>query len=955
MSINEFLKDGFVAAAIDKNHTHNSALSPRLITNDKRTSKKVLSTIINELRTCEEFAFSVAFVTNSGVATLIQTLKELEEIGIKGRILVSKYQNFTEPMALQRLLYLKNIELRIAIQDRLNAEFHAKGYLFKKCDHWKFIVGSSNLTQNALSINKEWNLAISTREEGILSINILQEFDKEFKNAIPVNEDFIKIYKDEYFKTKLFTRSLQIKTYDGIVLQPNKMQKEALENLQLLRSKGKTKSLLVSATGTGKTFLSAFDARMFNPKKLLFIVHRANIAKKSLETFESIFKQSKTYGLYSGDTRDLNTDFTFSTVQTLSRENHLQKFSRTHFDYIIIDESHRTAAKTYKKILEYFTPKFLLGMTATPERLDGFDIFSQYDYNIAYEIRLHQALEEDMLCTFHYYGVRDISINGELLQEDETFEKLIDEERVNRIIEKANFYSCDSGIVRGLIFCSRKDEAVGLAEKLNSRGFKTIALTGESTEEERIKAIELLEEEDLNRKIDYIITVDIFNEGIDIPRVNQIIMLRPTQSAIIFVQQLGRGLRKAENKDYLTVIDFIGNYKNNFLVPIALYGDNTYNKETIRNYIGNGSNLIPGASTINFDRITKEVILKSINQSNLQTKRELVKDFINLQNKIGKTPTMMDFIHHGFRDPFQYVQEYKSYYGFLKTREQILIEEYPLEIKEIIDLFSFHIADGKRIEEIIILNEILTNGKIYKSKIKEIFFKDFGGNVSYATIASCIRNLNFQFIKKPKKIIKEEDGILFPDHDLSKLLTFSTAKSFIQDAINYASFIYKNQANSREFDKGFLLYNRYTRKDVCRILNWDEDETSTLYGYKVKNGTCPIFVNYKKGDDIESSIKYQDEFINSIEFKWMSRSRRKLDSKELQPIIGGTLRLSLFVRKNLDEPDFYYLGDVKVIKQSQTEQMDDNGQMQPIVQMILKLEKEVDIDIYNYLVSELSH
>jgi hypothetical protein len=591
-------------------------------------------------------------------------------------------------------------------------------------------------------------------------------------------------------------------------------------------------------------------------------------------------------------------------------------------------------------------------MTATPERLDGYDIFSQFDYNIAYEIRLHQALEEDMLCTFHYYGVRDISVNGELLQEDEAFDKLVDEERINRIIEKANFYSCDSGIVRGLIFCSRKEEAISLSEKLNLRGFKTIALTGQSTEEERIKAIELIEQEDLSLKIDYIITVDIFNEGIDIPKVNQIIMLRPTQSAIIFVQQLGRGLRKAENKDYLTVIDFIGNYKNNFLVPIALYGDNTYNKETIRNYIGNGSNLIPGASTINFDRVTKEAILKSINQSNLQTKKELVKDFINLKNKIGQTPTMMDFIHHGFRDPFQYVQEYKSYYNFLKTQDQNLVEEYPVETKEILDLFSFHIADGKRIEEVIILNEILKNGKIHKSKIKEIFFKDYGGHLSYATISSCIRNLNFQFIKKPRKIIKEEDGILFPDDDLLNLLSINSAKSFIQDSINYSSFIYASQVNSKEFDHGFLLYNRYTRKDVCRILNWGEDETSTLYGYKVKNGTCPIFVNYKKDEDIESSIKYHDSFINTDEFQWMSRSNRTKNSKELKPIINGEVRMSLFVRKNLDEPDFYFLGDVKVIEHFQTIQKNDKGKSLPIVQMKLKLQKEVDLDVYNYLTAD---
>ena len=254
---------------------------------------------------------------------------------------------------------------------------------------------------------------------------------------------------------------------------------------------------------------------------------------------------------------DLDKDFVFSTVQTISKSNHLEQFDKDYFDYIIIDESHRSGADSYVRLINYFNPRFLLGMTATPDRTDDKDIYSLFDHNIAYEIRLNKAMEENMLIPFHYYGVTDLSVNDEILENESDFRLLTADERVNKIISKIEFYGSDNGITRGLIFCSRKNEARELSGKFNQRGYKTIALTGDSSEEERTKAIELLETDDLSKKIDYIFTVDIFNEGIDIPKINQVIMIRPTQSAIIFIQQLGRGLRKTDNKYYLTIIDFI--------------------------------------------------------------------------------------------------------------------------------------------------------------------------------------------------------------------------------------------------------------------------------------------------------------------------------------------------------------------------------------------------------------
>ena len=433
------------------------------------------------------------------------------------------------------------------------------------------------------------------------------------------------------------------------------MQSEALQKLEEIRSEQKDKALIISATGTGKTYLSAFDVQAFNPKRMLFVVHRLNIAKTALDTFRKVFKNTKSLGLYSGKNRDLEADFIFSTVQTISREDHLSKFKKDHFDYIIIDESHRSGADSYLRLIEYFKPKFLLGMTATPERTDGNDIFSLFDHNIAYEIRLNKAMEEGMLSQFHYFGITDLKVNNELLDNTKDFNLLNTDERVNKIIEKAQLYGCDNGIIRGLVFCSRNIEAQLLSEKFNENGFKTISLSGGNSELERAEAIKLLESDNINEKIDYIFTVDIFNEGIDIPKINQILMIRPTESAIVFVQQLGRGLRKANGKDYLTIVDFIGNHKNNYLIPVALYGDTSYNKDTIRKLISEGSKMLPGSSTINFDEITKENIFKSIDSANMKILSDLKKDYSLLKYRLGRVPMMMDFLKHESRDPFLFI------------------------------------------------------------------------------------------------------------------------------------------------------------------------------------------------------------------------------------------------------------------------------------------------------------
>lgn len=944
--LNEIFNLSLQTGFIDKTIVSDDNFHPELLVNQKNPPKKVLLTLLKEFENCQEFHISVAFVTTSGVATIINKLIELEKRNIKGQILVSQYLNFSQPEALKRLLQFKNIDLRILT----TGNAHSKGYIFKKNNHYNLIVGSSNLTAQALTTNKEWNIKVSALDNSGIVEKLLNEFRSDFEKATIINEEFIFSYKEIYQKQFLLNKNNNFETLaeDQEIISPNSMQKEALENLTKLREEKKNKALIISATGTGKTFLSAFDVKAFNTKKLLFVVHRLTIAKNSLKTFEKVFGNTKSMGLYSGDKRELDCDFVFSTIQTISKFKHLENFNKDHFDYIIIDETHRSGADSYLRLLNYFEPKFLLGMTATPERTDGNDIFKLFDHNIAYEIRLSKAMEEEMLSSFHYYGVSDLIIDNKETEKKSDFNLLISSERVNRIIEQANFYGSDNGITRGLIFCSKVNEAIELSTLFNLRGFKTIALTGDSSEEERTKAIEKLESDNLNEKLDYIFTVDIFNEGIDIPKINQIIMLRPTESAIIFIQQLGRGLRKVDGKSYLTIIDFIGNYENNYLIPIALYGDTSYNKDSLRKLVSEGSRMIPGSSTINFDEITKEKIFKSIDSANMQLFSDLKKDYNLLKFKLGKIPMMMDFIEHGSRDPFLYVNYSNSFYSFITKVEKDHGFKLTKKQEKLLELFSKEVNNAKRIEESYILRHLILNGKLKISEFKDSIYKLYGFTPSQATIESCLININFLFIRKNEKIIFVKDNsFVFFDEFIDDLKN-NDFRNFLLDSINYSIATFESLFKRDYYKNGLILYNKYSRKDVCRLLNWDKDISSTVYGYRTNGGVTPCFVTYHKSDDIDSTINYNDYFINPSTFAWESRSNRKLESDEIKNVIKSE-RILLFVKKEDGEgTDFYFMGDATIIPDSIEQSYMPDSKL-PVVHFKFQLEQPVIDSVYKYI------
>jgi superfamily II DNA or RNA helicase/HKD family nuclease len=965
LAIQNAVTTGFV----DDQFESFSDYRPSILTNEPILNEKVLSALLDELRTCESFFLSVAFMTSSGIGKLFGTLDELEKRGVRGKILVSDYLNFTQPEALRKILRLTNIELKIAIA----TNFHSKGFIFSHDLYHTIIIGSSNLTEGALIKNKEWNLKVTVHKDSELFKNTIIEFENVFKLAQNVSPEYLEKYSFVYNSERKLRQGLRnaiLEVHDKVI-QPNEMQIQAIENLNKLRKAGKDKALLVSATGTGKTYLSAFDVAQVNPKRMLFLVHRKNIAQQSMESYATILSNEKALGLYSGSTKNMNADYIFSTIQTFSRNEHLEKFTPDYFDYIVIDETHRASANSYQKIMNYFKPKFLLGMTATPERTDGLDIFALFDYNIASEIRLQDALKNDMLVPFHYYGISDIEVNGELVNENTTVNDINSIDRVNHILNNLKKFGTDDGVVRGLIFCRRNEECKFLSDELNLRGYKTKALNDKSTPEQRSRAIDLLETDDLEIKLDYIFTVDIFNEGIDIPRVNQIVMLRPTQSAIVFVQQLGRGLRKSEGKSYVTVIDFIGNYQNNFLVPIALFGDKTYVKDNLRKFVHRPEKYIVGSSTIYFDRIVKEKIFHSIDTGKLQEKRRLVEDYKNLKGKIGRVPTMIDFLEHGERDSYQYIVHYNSYYAFLLGMKESISPISEFE-DQLITFLSKEILNPVRYLEIHLMKTILNRGQISLVEYQVLYLKETSISIEKETLNHALHVINglFHTISVKKEMVKIgshrnyeivliENDVLKIGRSLSDLIEKSDIKSYLLDLCEY-SFRTMSSSGPEFANNDFSLNNRYSRKDVFRILQWEVNPVAqNVGGYMVRKNKvdCAIFVNYHKDEDISASTKYHDRFISRNEFIWMSKSKRKLNSPDVHSILSQKehgMRLPLFVKKNNSEGvEFYYLGNSKVIKETAVEisMPDDSGNSVSVVEMNFILENPVEKSLYDYLVN----
>ena len=764
-------------------HTINSSLAyrPEFISNNYKLGKKVLVSIEEELQRCEEFCISVAFITESGITPLLQTLKNLEQRNIPGKILTTNYLMFSEPEALEKLAGLKNIELRMYVTNAETGGFHTKGYIFRKEEIYRIIIGSSNMTLSAITKNKEWNTKIVSTEQGDLTQAVLQEFDELWQDEHTLAfEDFIDSYRQDYLAEKMIRKQKQQAVSESVVelenyrLKPNKMQVAFVKNVMEMRAHQIDRALLLSSTGTGKSLASAFMLREMETRRALFVVHREQIAKQTLKSYKRVFGSSRSYGLLSGNSRDFDADFLFATMQMISKEEIMSHYDPGDFDVIILDECHHAGAGSYQKIMRYFKPKFWLGMTASPDT-NQYDIYSIFDHHIAYEIRLQQALEEELLCPFHYFGITDLEIDGKVFDDSagvKNFSNLISDARVDYVIDKANYYGFSGERVKGLIFCSRKDEAKELSRKFNERGLRTEVLTGEDDQTRRETVIaRLTDDEDVDNQLDYIFTVDIFNEGVDIPEINQVIMLRPTQSPVVFIQQLGRGLRKFEGKEYVVILDFIGNYMNNFMIPIALSGDRSYNKDAMRRYIREGARVIPGSSTIHFDEISKRRIYASIDTARTNDMKLLKESYTTLKYKLGRIPTIRDFKEFGAIDVTKIFEKCGSYYGFLKKYETDYHVQLTKQEELIVEYFSKKLIAYKRIHEMEMLRMLISR-KNRLSRYQELLQEKYNVTMDEQVEQSVVRNLRNEFPKEEER--RKYEGCILIEKNADGSYSLST-------------------------------------------------------------------------------------------------------------------------------------------------------------------------------------
>ncbi|NBA01678.1 DUF3427 domain-containing protein [Erysipelothrix rhusiopathiae] len=947
MELAVLLKGSLETSYLDNTLLSNEKLLTNLLINDYRRGEKVLTSIQKELLSCNEFKITVAFVTEGGLSILANQMLHCIEHNIKGKIITSSYLFFNNPRVFRKLLSYPNLEVRVHEHKPL----HSKGYIFHHEGYSNLIVGSSNLTQGALTTNNEWNIKLSSLEDGKIYRDSIDEFDYLWNNSTHLSNTWIDAYEKKYYVHQQIKEQIEDLNQLSETIKPNQMQSEALENLRQLRISGASRALVISATGTGKTFLAAFDVKAMKPKRMLFIIHREQVARDAMDTFKSII-DNRTMGLYTGNYKDDQFDYLFTTIQTISKPQTLKNFKVDDFDYIVIDEAHRSAANTYINVMEYFKPKFILGMTATPERGDSLNIFELFDYNIAYEIRLQKALEENMLVPFHYFGITDLKIDGEIINDHSQFGQLVSDDRIEHILKYTKYYGHCGNKLKGLMFCSTNDEASELSKKLNTRGLRTISLSGKNSQQERENAIIRLTSDDGD--LDYILTVDIFNEGIDIPEINQIVMLRSTESAIVFIQQLGRGLRLSKNKDYVVVIDFIGNYSNNYMIPIALSGNQSYSKDEIKKYLIGGKSTIPGSSTVEFDKTALNQIYKTIDSTNFSATKHLRLEYNNLKYRLGRVPALQEFITEKSIDPQLFIKSplYGNYYTFLKKIDKTyegILSDYEIGI---LTMLSKEISSGKRDTELRVLEKILNKGTINDKMVRDVCRSEleYDSTINMLQLGFVKSDLFMKYGAKP--IIIEKNNNWSLNAELRSSENLGTLFFHLRGIIDLGLVNYREKYIERNIESGMVLYERYTRKDMCWLFNWKKDSSAAVYGYMVKNNTIPIFVTYHKDNKIDESIRYDDKFIDQNTFSWMSRNNVRITGPEIEAIKNfkkNNTLISLFVKKeDSEQGQFFYLGEMEPIKISETT-ITAKNKVLPIVNVIFKMKKSVRQDIYSYI------
>lgn len=855
---------------------------------------------------CNSFTLSVSFIKKAGLVLFQREIEEALERGAKGRIITSTYQNFTDIASLKDFLAWQNkydnFECHLDMNCFGENGFHSKGYLFEYDDSIEIIVGSSNITRFALLKNIEWNISL-------ISKNNIESYDEAIKNfeylwdrTFKLSEDVIKQYN--------FVLDYAIEKWDMDYINPltqnvvpNSMQRKALKELTRYRDTGVKRALIISATGSGKTYLAAFDARNFDAKRVLFVVHRETILKDAKQTFMNVFGAEKTCGLYTGNSKDSDCDFVFASSNMLAR--HLTEFDKNEFDYICYDEVHHIVAECGKKILNYFNPEFLLGLTATPERMDNQDIFELFEQNVPFELRLRDAINNDLVVPFHYYGIRDDLINYGEDDKNKVSKNIAESDNIDFIVKEIEKHRLPNEKLKAVAFCTNIAHCSLMAKELAMREYSTVALTVENNTGERIKAFNDLQDE--TNDLEIICTVDILNEGVDIPAINTVLFLRPTESSTIFLQQLGRGLRKYQNKQYLTVLDFIGNdYSRSVQIALALgtLGKTTYTEKAyLKNLIESDYKTlnIPGVE-IHIDELSKKEIVKFIDQENFNKKTFLKKDYENFKKYLNKDsiPTHMDYLESEIApDLNRFIKSkiggkrIRSYYEFLTMIGEENVPIFTEEEIKLIDSIE-ELLPIVRLDEFLIINYLLHHNEINIDKIV-----GYNSRVTNETLNNAI-----QFLTNKEVLVNNQLSV---DN-------ISNIKDYLEDLINYG--INRYEIEFGDFEGKYKLYANYSKEQTMTSINRKYTMDILLKGtyFDTETGDTYVYVGLKKDKAKQERTDYKDKFISPSIFQWESENNVTTDNS-IGLKLKNTKNIYVFVRKMDDEDNiilpFTYFGTGK--------------------------------------------
>lgn len=796
----------------------------------------------------------VSFLMESGVKLIVEELKLLKKRQIPIRILTGNYLNITQPSALYLIKDLLGDSVDLRFFNDPNRSFHAKSYFFEYDNGKEMYIGSSNLSKSAWTNGVEWNFKITQKEHPEDYNYYYQTFEDLFYNhSIIITDSELDFYSKNWKKNKIH-QTIPLVVNENIeasepitsnyveLFEPRGAQIEALYHLKKTREDGFKKGLVVAATGIGKTYLAAFDSREF--KRVLFVAHRDEILKQAGRSFKNV-RHLNEVGYFNANQKDTQKDIIFASVQSLGKKEVLDSgiFEPDSFDYIVIDEFHHAVAKNYQNIIEFFTPKFLLGLTATPYRLDNKDVLALCDYNVVYEAPLKKAINQGWLVPFRYYGIYDetvdytaIPINNGKYQNKSLEEALSIHRRGQLILD--NYLKYNSKQAMG--FCSSKTHADFMSEFFNEHGIKACAVYSGANGKytlDRSTAISKLIKGDMQ----VIFSIDMFNEGLDIPSIDTIMLLRPTESPTIFLQQLGRGLRKHSQKNYLNVLDFIGNYKKANLTPFLLIG------EPLRNGAGcskliQREELFPEDCIIDFDfRIIdlfkeldntsqkkKEIILKIFNRDNkkpLMVNQLVIDEYYEIKQDLGHRPSRVEFFTYLSDDLYLDMKKnnnsniFKDYLSFLLKLGELseeenswyssiggdfiwMIENTSMSKTYKLPTFLAFIKDGKlkmKISDDDLYDSFMkfynqgTNGVDLKNAKSTQNFKSWGKN-KYVNLAR--KNPVFYLCSTASNFFSSDDNFVYLNNDLSFLENNQSFIHHMKDAINFRRHeYYKNRLN----------------------------------------------------------------------------------------------------------------------------------------------------------------